>query len=53
MYMLLVISDCIILTIGVMFLMMSIIKCDTKIANKSAICLMISTLISILGIIIY
>ena len=53
MYMLLVISDCIILTIGVMFLMMSIIKCDTKIANKSAIWFIISALISVLGMIIY
>ena len=32
MYTLLVISDCIILTIGTILLIMSIVKCDTKIA---------------------
>ena len=53
MYTLLVISDCIILTIGTILLIMSIVKRDTEILNISAICLIISTLISILGIIIY
>ena len=53
MYTLLVISDCIILTIGTILLIMSIVKCDTEILNISAICLIISALISVLGMIIY
>lgn len=53
MYMLLVINDCIILTIGFILLIMSIIKCDTKTLNISAICFIISALISVLGMIIY
>ena len=53
MELLLTISDCIVLIIGIILLIIGIVKTDTEIFTLSAICLSISVLISILGIIIY
>lgn len=54
---LLTISDCVTLIIGIIFLVMGIVKTDTKKFTLSAIFLsisaLISFLISFLGIIIY
>ena len=50
---LLTVSDCIVLIIGIIFLVMGIVKTDTEIFTLSAICFCISILMSLLGIIIY
>ena len=53
MKLLLTIGACITLIIGVIFLIMGIIKTNTKMFTLSTIFLSISALISFLGIIIY
>lgn len=53
MELLLTISDCITLIIGIMLLVLGIVKTDTKKFTLSAIFLSISVLMSLLGIIIY
>ena len=53
MELLLTIGDCVTLIIGIILLIMGIIKTDTEIFTLSSICLSISVLMSILGMIIY